>query len=138
MPSCAKAGAGATPRPAHAASGSPPALAALGVGAGDRVILFLSNRPEFLFVLLAVQRLGAIAVPVGVREQRPGVAYVAKQSGAKAIVFDDALVDRIPQGDEAPTLQARLPASGLPRGRIGHRTEADAARPSPRSRPTSP
>ncbi len=46
-------------------------LAALGIGAGDRVILFLSNRPEFLFVLLAVQRLGAIAVPVGVREQRP-------------------------------------------------------------------
>ena len=72
-------------------------LAALGIGAGDRVILFLSNRPEFVFVLLAVQRLGAIAVPVGVREQRPGLAYVANQSGAKAIVFDDALVDRIPQ-----------------------------------------
>jgi len=88
-------------------------LAALGIGAGDRVILFLSNRPEFLFVLLAVQRLGAIAVPIGVREQRPGVAYVAKQSGAKAIVFDDALVDRIPPGDEAPTLNTRLPASAL-------------------------
>ena len=88
-------------------------LAALGIGAGDRVILFLSNRPEFLFVLLAVQRLGAIAVPVGVREQRPGLAYVASQCGAKAIVFDDALADRIPHGDEAPALQVRLPASGL-------------------------
>ena len=88
-------------------------LAALGIASGDRVILFLSNRPEFLFVLLAVQRLAAIAVPVGVREQRPGLAYVANQSGAKAIVFDDALADRIPQGDEAPALQARLPASGL-------------------------
>jgi long-chain acyl-CoA synthetase len=87
-------------------------LAALGIGAGDRVILFLSNRPEFLFVLLAVQRLAAIAVPVGVREQRPGLAYVANQSGAKAIVFDDALVDRIPQ-DEAPALQVRLAASRL-------------------------
>ena len=88
-------------------------LAALGVGAGDRVILFLSNRPEFMFVLLAVQRLGAIAVPIGVREQRPGVAYVADQSGAKAIVFDDALIDRLPHGDDAPSLQIRLPASGL-------------------------
>ena len=90
-------------------------LAALGVGAGDRVILFLSNRPEFLFVLLAVQRLGAIAVPVGVREQRPGLAYVANQCGAKAIVFDDTLSDRVPHGDEAPALQVRLPASRLNR-----------------------
>ena len=89
------------------------ALAALGVGAGDRVILFLSNRPEFLFVLLAVQRLGAIAVPVGVREQRPGLAYVANQCGAKAIVFDDTLGDRVPHGEEAPALQVRLPASRL-------------------------
>lgn len=88
-------------------------LVVLGIGAGDRVILFLANRPEFLFVLLAVQRLGAIAVPVGVREQRPGLAYVAKQSGAKAIVFDDELVDRVPEGADAPALQIRLPASGL-------------------------
>jgi long-chain acyl-CoA synthetase len=43
-------------------------LAARGVGAGNRVVMLLSNRPEFVFVLLAVQRLGAIAVPVGVRE----------------------------------------------------------------------
>jgi len=88
-------------------------LGAVGVGAGDRVILFLTNRPEFMFALLAVQRLGAIAVPVGVREQRPGLAYVASQSGAKAVVFDDTLIDRIPQGDEAPALQVRLPASAL-------------------------
>ena len=99
------------------------ALAAQGVGAGDRVILFLSNRPEFVFVLLAVQRLGAIAVPVGVREQRPGLAYVANQCGAKAIVFDDALVDRVPGYDEAAALQVRVPAAGL--------AALEAAAPSP-------
>nr|HET7860142.1 AMP-binding protein [Caldimonas sp.] len=49
-------------------------FAALGIGARDRVVLLLGNRPEFVFVLLALQRLGAIAVPVGIREQRPGVA----------------------------------------------------------------
>ena len=66
-------------------------LAALGIGARDRVVLLLGNRPEFRFVLLAVQRLGAIAVPVGIREQRPGIAYVAGQCDAKAIVFYDEL-----------------------------------------------
>jgi len=88
---------------------------ALGVGAGDRVVLLLGNRAEFVFVLLAVQRLGAIAVPVGVREQRPGVAYVARQCGAKAIVFDDELSDRIPAGDDAPGLVLRIAASALAR-----------------------
>src|SRR6185369_16130701 len=90
-------------------------LAALGVGARDRVVLLLGNRPEFLFVLLAVQRLGAIAVPVGTREQRPGVAYVARQCDAKAIVFDDELADRIPSGDDAPALALRIAASALAR-----------------------
>jgi len=72
------------------------AFAAQGIVAGDRVLMLLGNRPEFLFVLLALQRLGAIAVPVGVREQAPGLAYIAGQCGAKAIVFDDDLADRVP------------------------------------------
>ena len=102
-------------------------LAALGVGARDRVVLLLSNRPEFVFVLLAVQRLGAIAVPVGIREQRPGVAYVARQCEAKAIVFDDELADRVPAGDDAPSLALRVAASALatlPPGALPHAVAA--------------
>ena len=89
------------------------AFAASGIGAGDRVLMLLSNRPEFCFVLLALQRLGAIAVPVGVREQRPGLAFIAANCGAVAIVFDDALADRVPLPDEAAGLRLRLAASGL-------------------------
>jgi long-chain acyl-CoA synthetase len=88
-------------------------LAAQGVGAGERVLMFVGNRPEFLFVLLALQRLGAIAVPVGVREQRPGLAYIANQCGAKAIVFDDALEDRVPDAADAPALALRWHTSAL-------------------------
>jgi long-chain acyl-CoA synthetase len=88
-------------------------LAARGVGAGDRVVMLLSNRPEFVFVLLAVQRLGAIAVPVGVREQRPGVAYVTRQCEANAIVLDGELAERVPGADEAPALRLRVRAGEL-------------------------
>ena len=77
-------------------------LAARGVRAGERVLMFIGNRPEFVFVLLALQRLGAIAVPVGVREQRPGLAYIARQCGAMGVVFDAELAERIPDGSEAP------------------------------------
>ncbi|HEY2189132.1 MAG TPA: class I adenylate-forming enzyme family protein, partial [Caldimonas sp.] len=90
-------------------------LAALGVGARDRVVLLLGNRPEFLFVLLAVQRLGAIAVPVGIREQRPGIAYVARQCKAKAIVFDDELAARVADESDAPSLRLSVATSALPR-----------------------
>ena len=88
-------------------------LQALGVMAGDRVLMLLSNRPEFITVLLALQHLGAIAVPVGVREQRPGLSYIAGQCGAKGIVFDETLADRVPLAADAPALQLRLAASEL-------------------------
>ena len=89
-------------------------LAARGVQRGDRVVMFIDNRPEFVFVLLALQRLGAIAVPVGVREQRPGLAYIARQCGAAAIVIDAALADRLPDATEAPELQLRFSVGDAP------------------------
>jgi O-succinylbenzoic acid--CoA ligase len=88
-------------------------FASRGVEAGDRILMLLGNRPEFVFVLLALQRLGAIAVPVGIREQRPGLAYIACQCEAKAIVFDDALIDRVPTAADAPSLALRIAADSL-------------------------
>ena len=76
--SSAKAGAGATPRPAPRASALAGRLGrARRRRRRPRRDAVIGNRPEFVFVLLALQRLGAIAVPVGVREQRPGLAYIA-------------------------------------------------------------
>jgi len=86
-------------------------LAADGLVAGERVAMLLSNRPEFVTTLLAVLRLGAIAVPVSVREQADGLAYVLAQCGAAAIVFDDALADRLPAAGSPATLRLRLAAS---------------------------
>ncbi|RZM01064.1 MAG: long-chain fatty acid--CoA ligase [Variovorax sp.] len=85
-------------------------FAARGVAAGDRVVLFMGNRPAFVAVLFALQRLGAIAVPVGEREQRPGLAYVLRQCDARAIVFDAALAARVPDDAEAPGLRLRVVA----------------------------
>jgi long-chain acyl-CoA synthetase len=87
-------------------------LAARGVRAGERVVLFIDNRPEFVFVLLALARLGAVAVPVGVREQRPGLAYIARQCGAIGVVADAALAERLPDAHDAPALQLRVAIGG--------------------------
>ena len=79
-----------------------------GVQRGERVILWIGNRPEFVIALLALQRIGAIAVPVGNREQRPGLAYIAQQCGAVGVVVDAELVDRLPDAAEAPLLRLRM------------------------------
>lgn len=71
-------------------------LAAHGIQRGQRVVLFIANKPEFVFVLYALQKIGAIAVPVGTREQAPGLAYIVNQCGAIGIVFDSELADRLP------------------------------------------
>ena len=83
-------------------------LAALGVAVGDRVVVFIDNRPEFVLVLLALLRLGAVAVPVGVREQRPGLSYIVRQCAAVALVADAGLSDRLPRASDAPALRWTL------------------------------
>ena len=92
----------------HIVSGMAAGFAEQGLKKGDRVILFVDNRPEFIWVLLALQHLACLVVPVGVREQRPGLAYIARQSSACAIVVDADLVDRVPDAREAPDLRLRV------------------------------
>ena len=101
-------------------------LAARGVAAGDRVAMFMANRAEFVFVLFAVQRLGAIAVPIGVREARAGLAYMLNQCTAKAIVFDAELAPRVPDAQEVPTLALRIAVGAA----SGAESLADLAAPS--------
>jgi len=83
-------------------------FAARGIKQGDRVVMFISNRPEFITVLFALQKLGVITVPVGTREQGPGLAYIVNQCGAVGIVFDEELTDRIPDAATSPQLQLRV------------------------------
>jgi long-chain acyl-CoA synthetase len=93
----------------HVAAG----LAADGITAGDRVVFFITNRHEFMVALVACVCLGAIAVPVNVREERDGLIFVLNQCQAKAIIFDAALVARLPeQGAVATAL--RMYAIGGP------------------------
>ena len=52
------------------------ALAELGVKRGERVALLLGNGIAFPAILFAVSRLGAIAVPISIREQAAPLAYM--------------------------------------------------------------
>jgi len=65
------------------------ALARRGIGPGDRVGLRLGNGAEFPIAFLASAWLGAIAVPISMRESKAGIDYMVAQCGAKLLVEDD-------------------------------------------------
>ncbi|ONM49011.1 fatty-acid--CoA ligase FadD5 [Nocardia donostiensis] len=67
------------------------ALARRGIGFGDRVLLLALNHPEYLEAVFGINALGAIAVPVNFRLTPPEVAYIAGDSGAKAVITDTVL-----------------------------------------------
>lgn len=88
------------------------ALVRLGVGRGDRVAMLLGNGLEFPAVFFAIQRLGAIAVPISIREQTPGLAYMLSHCGAKVLVHDSELAERLPDTQTTPDLQHRIARNG--------------------------
>jgi fatty-acyl-CoA synthase len=62
-------------------------LAASGVGAGDRVALWLPNRPEWLELHLALARLGALTVAINTRFRTHEVRDLLERSQARALAF---------------------------------------------------
>jgi long-chain acyl-CoA synthetase len=77
-------------------------LAALGIEKGDRVALLIGNRAEFVVLFLAILRLGAICVPISTREQGPGIGYMLGHCGAKLLLHEAGLADRLPMGTDLP------------------------------------
>lgn len=86
-------------------------LAGHGIGPGDRVALLLGNRIEFVLVLFAAARLGAITVPISIREQAPGLAYMLDHCGAKLVVHEPELGPLLPSAADAPGLRVRIAIS---------------------------
>lgn len=58
----------------------------LGIGRGDMVILILKRRYEFWFSILALHKLGAVAIPATHLLTRKDVVYRCNMAGVKAIV----------------------------------------------------
>lgn len=68
-------------------------LSQLGVGVGDRVLVYVRNSVEFVQSLCAIFRTGAIAVPVNTRLTPKEIGYFVVDSKPHAIVYDSASRD---------------------------------------------
>ncbi|KAA0074826.1 long-chain-fatty-acid--CoA ligase [Mycolicibacterium sp. P9-64] len=67
------------------------ALSRRGVGFGDRVLVLMLNRTEFVETVLATNLLGAIAVPVNFRMTPPEIAFLVSDCEARVVVTEPVL-----------------------------------------------
>ncbi|WP_182525238.1 acyl-CoA synthetase [Nocardioides dongkuii] len=68
------------------------ALAARGVGRGDKVAVLMYNRLEVVESFFACQKLGACPVPVNFRLAPSELAYILEDSDSVAVLTDEQLV----------------------------------------------
>jgi long-chain acyl-CoA synthetase len=61
-------------------------LKSLGIEKGDRVAIMLPNIPEFVYIFMACQKLGSIAVPFNTMYKGGEIFYILKDCGAKAVI----------------------------------------------------
>lgn len=66
-----------------------------GIAQGDKVVLFMPNVPEFPITYFAVQRLGAVIVPINSELTLSEIEYVAQHSDASAIVAHELVYEAV-------------------------------------------
>jgi long-chain acyl-CoA synthetase len=107
------------------------ALLALGLGKGQTVSLFMTNRPEYVISWFALARIGAVISPMNPSYKEREVAYQLHNSEAKAIIVQQELLPLVQAVHaEVPTLQQVIRVGGTPQpgtGRDAGATGEDAA-----------
>lgn len=80
----------------------------LGIGKGDMVMLILKRRYEFWFSIIALHKIGAVAIPATHLLTKKDIVYRANAASIKAIVADgeQIILDHITESKaESPSLQ---------------------------------
>jgi long-chain acyl-CoA synthetase len=100
-------------------------LAGRGIGQGDVVAMLVPNIPAFLITYFAVQKLGAVALPINLLLRPPEIAYILSDSKAKMIVALDMMVplveavrDQVPHVEQVVVMGPNVPSWALPFARV--------------------
>lgn len=98
----------------RARAGAAALAARFGIARGDRVAVLAANELEYVTLFFAVQRLGAILVPVNYRLTSREVEHVLADSRPKLLVFQPefaAVIEGVDARHRPETLALRGPAS---------------------------
>src|SRR5262244_4108302 len=72
---------------------------------GERIGLFLPNRPDFVVSYYAVVRLGAIAVSLNVMLKHEEVKFILNDCEAKLLITTSSQLDQVPVANEIPPVK---------------------------------
>src|SRR3954453_17241530 len=79
----------------------------IGVGRGDRVAILCLNRPDYLVLLYACARLGAMLVPLNWRLAVAEQLFILSDASAKVLILEQAFAAAL------PALQKSLPETSV-------------------------
>ncbi len=90
-------------------------LSELGLGKGDRVMLILYRRVEFWTAMLALHRIGAVAIPSPAMLTAGDIRFRVDFAGVKGAVVEDSVAPRIDSiRPDCPGLQVLVQAGEAP------------------------
>jgi long-chain acyl-CoA synthetase len=75
-----------------------------GLHGGDRIALLLGNRIEFVLTVFGAAYLGLVTVLLSTRQQKPEIAYVLSDCGARLLIHEATLAERLPDARDFPDL----------------------------------
>jgi crotonobetaine/carnitine-CoA ligase len=84
------------------------ALSRLGVGEGDRVMMLVKNRAEFLLAMIGIMKAGAIFVPINTELRGMFLQHQLRNSEPKLVICDAVLLDAFNGVDADGTEPAHL------------------------------
>jgi fatty-acyl-CoA synthase len=84
-------------------------LQAQGVGAGDRVALYLQNCPQFVVALYAIFRANAVAVPVNPMNRADEFSHYITDPQSKAVICSADLAGFVASANQALPPSERVP-----------------------------
>jgi acyl-CoA synthetase (AMP-forming)/AMP-acid ligase II len=95
------------------------ALAAMGIGKGDRVAIWTANRPEFVEILFGISQLGAISVPMDHWWTWDDACSVIEQVRPRVLILGESHAGLVAEQQEAlanSTIEQVICLSGVPAG----------------------
>ncbi len=91
------------------------ALKAQGVGKGDRVMLILYRRVDFWVSMLALHRIGAVAIPSPSQLTSKDIVYRVQTGKVKAAIAEDSVADRVDEAKKScPELRVVIQCGPAP------------------------
>lgn len=75
------------------------ALAERGIKSGDKVAYLFSNCPELVMVYYALQKIGAVAVPLNFRLIAREIRLLVEISESKMLIFAAQFADKVAEAD---------------------------------------